>query len=388
MLLLFGGILIAYPEVSMKYLSGALKFMTHDLGSIFLWFTFFSTVWLLWLAFGRHGGQRMGPPDSSPEYSTLSWLGMLFCAGVGSNVLYFGTMEWMWYYLGPPMGVGAKTDAALTWASAYGFFHWGIPAWSLYAAATIPIAYVLHVKGSSVLRMSVACRGILGDKVDGPVGKIIDILFIFGLTGGVGTSLGVGVPMVSGVAARIFGVETGFTLDMIILVALTIVFSISVSMGLDKGIKRLSDLNVWLSLALFIIVLLTGPTAFIVNQATDGLGLMLQNYITMSLNTDAGSASSFPQDYTVFYWAWWIAWAPFMGLFVARISAGRTMKELVLGVVFGGCVGCFAGLRFWWNNDASVPRGAESVTRLLDVAKPTDVDGPAAVVALLEVFAV
>ena len=384
-LLAFGGTLVVFPDVSLVYLKKALRFMTHDLGAIFLWFTFGVVIWLAWLAASRFGARRLGAPDDAPAYSTVSWFGMLFCAGIGSNLLYFGTMEWMWYYLGPPPGVTAQTPEALAWASAYSYFHWGISAWGLYAAATVPIAYVLHVKRSNILRMSVACRGLLGDLVDGPLGKVIDVLFIFGLVGGVGTSLGVGVPMVSAVAAHIFGVEVGPDLDLVILVGLTVVFSISVSMGLDKGIKRLSDLNVVLAITLLLFVLLVGPTAFIVNQASDGLGLMLQNFVSMSLRTDVAAGSGFAQDYTVFYWAWWIAWAPFMGLFVARISGGRTIREVVLGVTLGGSLGCWAGFAVLGNTLMDLMRsGKESVTKLLEVDVPSAVEGPEAVVQLLD----
>ena len=384
-LLSFGGGLLIFPDTSLVYLKKALKFMTNELGSVFLWFTFAVTIWLIWLGFGRFGGRRMGAHDSTPAYSNISWFGMLFCAGIGSNLLYFGTMEWMWYYLGPPAGIAAQTPEALVWSSAYSYFHWGLSAWALYATATIPIAYVLHVKGSRVLRLSAACRGVIGDQADGLLGKTIDVLFIFGLVGGVGTSLGVGVPMVSAVAARIFGVETGFTLDMVILAGLTIVFSISVSMGLDKGIKRLSDINVVLAILLLAFVFLAGPTSFIVNQATDGLGVMAQNYLQMSLRTDVASPSTFAQDYTIFYWAWWIAWAPFMGLFVARISGGRTIRELVMGVVLGGSLGCWAGFAILGNTTMNLVRnGNETLTKLIQVKVPTDVKGPEVVVGLLE----
>ncbi|MDP6943984.1 MAG: BCCT family transporter [Myxococcota bacterium] len=383
-LLGFGGGLLVWREESLVVLNKLLAFMTHELGAIFLWFAFLSTIWLCWLAFSGFGAQRLGAPDSRPDYTTMSWFGMLFCAGLGSNLLYFGTMEWMWYYLDPPPGVTARTADAAVWAGAYSFFHWGIAAWSIYALATVPIAYVLHVRRSTVLRMSVACRGILGDRVDGGLGKLIDVLFIFGLVGGVGTSLGVGVPMVSAVAADLFGVTPGFALDIAVLVGLTAVFSVSVSMGLDKGIKRLSDLNVVLAIVLMVFVFLAGPTAFIINHATDSLGVMLQNFLTMSLRTGAASGSSFSADYTVFYWAWWIAWAPFMGLFVARISGGRTLKSVILGTVLGGSLGCWAGFAILGNTALNLMlTGHQPMVDLMAVDTATAVEGPLAVVTLL-----
>ena len=378
-------LLVVFREESMVRLQTILAFLTKDLGAVFLWFAFLGFGWLGWMAFGKYGHRRFGAEEDRPAYSSLSWFGMLFCAGIGSNLLYFGTMEWMWYYLGPPPGVAAQSPAAAAWAGAYSFFHWGLSAWAIYAMATLPIAYVLHVKRSQELRLSTACQGVLGDRVKGPLGKAIDVLFIFGLVGGIGTSLGVGIPMVSAVASRLFGVAPSFGLDVAIVCGLTAVFSVSVSMGLDKGIKRLSDLNVVLAISLLTFMLLCGPTGFILNHATDSLGLMLQNFVRMSLRTDAVSEVGFAQDFTVFYWAWWVAWAPFMGLFVARISGGRTIRQVVLGVVGGGSLGCWAGFAILGGSALDLVRqGHEPMTKLLQVDTPTSVDGPQAVVVLLD----
>jgi BCCT family betaine/carnitine transporter len=386
-LVVLSGILLMEPEASLARMEVMLRFLTHDLGWLFLGFTFAGLIWLGWLSFGRHGSQRLGASDSTPAYSDFSWIGMLFCAGIGSNLLYFGTIEWIWYYLGPPafLGVEAQTAAAADWAGAYSFFHWGISAWGLYAMATLPIAYVLHVQRSSTLRLSVACRAVLGRFADGPVGQFVDILFIIGLTAGIGTSLGVGVPMISAVASHLFGFERGLSLDVGIVVGLTAVFSYSVSQGLDKGIKLLSDINAWLAIILLGFIWLAGSPGFVLNQAFDSLALMLGDFIAMSLRTDAGSGDTFVQDFTIFYWAWWLAWAPFMGLFVARISGGRTFRQVILGTVFGGSLGCWAGFSILGNTAlAKIQSGDGPLLSLLNAAEtPTGIDGPQVVVALL-----
>jgi betaine/carnitine transporter, BCCT family len=388
-LVVISSILLIKPKASLTILKGMLHFCTHNLGSIFLLFGFFGSLWLIWLVLSRYGDQPLGPEGEPPAYSTISWFGMLFCAGIGSNLLYFGTIEWMWYYLGPPAGIVAQTPEAYAWAGAYSFFHWGPIAWAIYAIAAVPLAYMLHVKGTSVLRLSEACRDVLGDRVDGVLGRGIDVLFIFGLVGGVGTSLGVGIPMISAVASEIFGVERGMTLDMVILIGLTITFSISVSLGLDKGIKVLSDVNVVLAIVLLAFIFAVGDSAFIVNQALDSLSLVLQNIVRMSLRTEAALKSTFAQDFTVFYWAWWIAWAPFMGLFIARISRGRTIRNVVIGIVFGGCLGCGAGFAILGNSSMSmiINENPEMIKLLQDAAtasSPTALDGPSVVVALLK----
>ncbi len=381
--------LLINPVVSLAQLGTIHRFMTHDLGFIFLGFVFSGTVWLFWLAFSKYGDVVFGPPGSTPAYSTLSWFGMLFCAGIGSNLLYFGTTEWVGYSLSPPPLSGAEPGSpmAADWAGAYSFFHWGIAAWATYAMATLPIAYVLHVRRSDTLRVSTTCDMVLGRASEGTIGKAIDILFIFGLVGGVGTSLGVGIPMVSAVASDLFGFERGMALDTGILIGLTAMFSLSVSAGLDKGIKLLSDVNVFLAIALLAFFLLMGPTAFIINQAFDSLAIMLQHFIEMSLRTDAGNMGTFAQDNTVFFWAWWMAWAPFMGLFVARISGGRTVRQVVLGCVLGGSITCWIGFSILGHSTMALANaGHPEVTALIAHAQSASgsLDAPQMVVELLK----
>jgi len=387
LLLATTAVLLSDPTERLSQLQSVHHFMTHDLGWLFLGFVFVGLIWLGWLAASKHGNTVLGDPEAGPTYSTVSWFGMLFCAGIGSNLLYFGTTEWTGYFLSPPpiAGAAAGSPEAADWAGAYSFFHWGISAWGTYAIATIPIAYMLHVRKSSTLRVSTACEGVLGEGAKGPLGQLIDILFIFGLVGGVATSLGIGVPMISAVASDLFGVTRGLGLDTAILVGLTIVFSLSVGAGLDKGIKRLSDINAGLAIVLLGFILLAGPSSFIVNQAFDSLALMLQNFIEMSLRTDAGAEVAFAQDNTIFFWAWWLAWAPFMGLFVARISGGRTIRQVVVGVVGGGSLACWAGFSILGHTTMHLSsNGHPKFSALLDSAKAGNgFDGPQAVVELL-----
>ena len=382
------GLLLTFPEASLKHMQSVHHYLTHDLGWLFLGAVFFALVWLGWLSTSRYGAIRLGPQNAEPAYSDISWFGMLFCAGIGSNLLYFGTTEWFGYYLSPPPLAGVEPESlrAADWAGAYSFFHWGISAWAVYALATIPIAYVLHVKQTNTLRVSAACEHSLPEAFKPALSQIIDVLFIFGLVGGVGTSLGVGVPMLSAVASDLFSVERGMALDTAILVALTALFSYSVSAGLDKGIKLLSDINVGLAIVLLLFVALAGPTGFIMNQAADSLGLMLQHFIEMSLTMDAGSDNSFAANNTVFFWAWWLAWAPFMGLFIARISYGRTIRQVVIGCAVGGGAACWLGFSVLGHSTmAMVANKAPGITAQLAAAKAAggSLDAPQVVVEFL-----
>ena len=199
------------------------------------------------------------------------------------------------------------------------------------------------------MRLSAPCESMLPSHSKKPLSVLIDVLFIFGLVGGVGTSLGVGIPMLSAIASDLFGVERGMELDTWILVGLTALFSYSVSAGLDKGIKKLSDINAILAIILLLAIALLGPLSFIVNQAFDSLAVMFQHFIEMSLRMDGGTEESFAADNTVFFWAWWLAWAPFMGLFIARISYGRTIRQIILGCTAGGSLACWVGFAILGN---------------------------------------
>ncbi|MCM3088026.1 BCCT family transporter [Bhargavaea ginsengi] len=296
-------------------------------------------VLLIWLAFSRFGKIRLG--EGKPEFSTFSWGTMLFTAGMGTSIMYWSMVEPLYYYSGPPFGIEPGSQAAAEWSLTYALFHWGISAWSLYAFPTVVIAYSYFIRKQPSLKMSVALRGALGKYADGWLGKVIDILVIWSLIGGLGTTLGLGVPMVSQVVARVFGLEPSLMLDAILVILITVVYSASAYLGLHKGIRRLSDLNVYLALALAIFVLLAGPTLFILTYFTNSFGMMIQNFAMMSFYTDPIGQGGFPQAWTVFYWAWFAATAPFMGLFVARISRGRTIRQLIMHMLLWGSVGAW-----------------------------------------------
>jgi BCCT family betaine/carnitine transporter len=303
--------LMAFPEQSAAVLDRVMGFITHSFGFLFLWFTFACLAVLLWFAFGKYGSVRFGGAEAEPEFRTLSWIAMLFCAGIGTSLLYWATIEWVYYYQAPPFGIEAETAEAAHWAAMYGLFHWGPLAWALYCVPALPIAYAFHNRKIPFLRISQACRGVIGDRADGPLGKLIDVLFIFGLVGGTGTSLGLGTPILSESISTLTGVARTFALDAFVIVIWTAIFGTTVYLGMEKGIKRLADANVYLGFFLLAFVLVFGPTVFILDTFTNSLGLLATNFLKMSFYTDPVGASGFPQTWTVFYWAWWIAFATF-----------------------------------------------------------------------------
>lgn len=229
----------------------------------------------------------------------------------------------------------------------YGQFHWGITPWAVYALPAIPIAYAIHVKRVPALRLSAACRGVIGAHADGLFGKLIDTVVIFAMIGGVGTSLGLAVPLVSSLVGEMTGLPMSFGLQLVVLCIWTTLFTYTVWAGLKTGIARLADLNTFIAYFLLAYVFIVGPTTFILNTWCNSLGLMMNDFIRLSLWSDPISNGGFPETWTVFYWAWWAAYAPMMGLFVARISRGRTIRQVIWGVLFFGSFGCWCFLAVW-----------------------------------------
>lgn len=297
-------------------------------------------VFLAWLTFGRFGHIRLG--GEKPQYSTFSWAGMLFCAGTGASLLVWSGVEWVFHYNTPPFGIEARSTEAIEWAAAYGPFHWGIAAWGFYALPTIAIAYSFYVKNVPRLRASASLRPILGRAGENSLlGRLVDLATMIALLGGAGTSLGVIAPTIAASIAELLGIQTSFLLELGVMILCISLFAISVYMGIDKGIKRLSDINVYLALSFLAYVLIAGPTIFILKSSVNTFGFMLENFVRMMTWTDPVGKQGFVESWTVFYWAWWIAFAPPIGIFVTRISRGRTIRQVVLSMIFYGTLGCW-----------------------------------------------
>lgn len=333
--------LALYPEQGTNAANTMFNGITANFGSGFLWFGFLSFIAVLILANSKFGEIRLG--REKPEYSTMSWISMMICAGIGSATVYWAFNEWAFYYDKPPFGIMSRSTEAAEWAISYNMFHWGLTAWALYAITSLPVAYAYHVRKSGGLKLSSICEGIFGEKLArGPLGKLIDIIFIFGAIGGLGITLGLSIPLVSGGLSEITGIADTFKLQVIVVLAISVIYSFSSYIGLSKGMKLISDFNIYLVGAFLLFVLVVGPTKFIIANTTNSLGLMLQNYVKMSLWTDPINKSGFPESWTIFYWAYWLTYTPFMGLFITKISRGRTIKAAIYNMLFAGSAGTFA----------------------------------------------
>ncbi len=327
-----------FPERGAQMMDAAFTFVTHKLGVLYILFSAGAVCLLLFLAFSRYGRIRMG--GHTPDFGDFSWAAMLFCGGIGTSVLYWGTIEWAHYYQAPPFQVEAHSGAALRWATSYPVFHWGFTGWALYCLPAIAMAYAYHVKRVGALRLSSACGGLLGDAVNGFGGRVIDLTYMLGLIGATSTGIGLAVPLIAACLRSMFGLDDTFVLKCCVIAGVTAVFAVSVWIGLERGIRPLSNLAVALSFALLVFVLAAGPTLYILEMGTNTIGFTLQNFLRMSTWTDPGATSDFVETWTVFYWAWWLALGPFMGLFITKISGGRTIRQMVLGSLGYGTLGC------------------------------------------------
>ncbi|WP_243385229.1 glycine betaine uptake BCCT transporter [Bacillus kexueae] len=285
------------------------------------------------LIFTKYGSIKLGPEDSEPEYPFLTWFAMLFSAGMGIGLVFWGVAEPMYHYSAPPIGEGYTDDSAKL-ALRYAFFHWGLHPWGIYAVIALALAYFTFRKNEKGVVSSIL-RPLFGERMNGILGMLVDFVAVFATVFGVATSLGFGAIQISGGVSFLFpNVSNNFMTQMVIIIIVTFLFMISAQTGLNKGIKYLSNLNVIFAILLLVFLLFAGPTNFIMDLFTTTLGSYLQNLPSMSFRmTPFNTENTWVQDWTIFYWAWWIAWAPFVGTFIARVSKGRTIREFVIGVL-------------------------------------------------------
>ncbi|MEM1188675.1 MAG: BCCT family transporter [Pseudomonadota bacterium] len=331
--------LLLEPERGADIVLTSYAFISSTFGWLYLLAGIGALVLVLWIAFGRYGGVVLGHDGERPEFSTFSWVAMLFCAGVGAGLMYWSAIEWATYYQSPPFDAEPMSPEAARWAASYGFFHWGFIAWALYCLPTLAIAYPYYRERATVLKYSLACHHWLRGHEHSPLARGMDFLFMLALVGGAGSSLGFSTPLIAALISRLTGIEASFAMELFVVGVCVLAFAASVFLGLEKGIKRLSSANMVMALGLLLFVFVAGPTLFIVESSLSALGTVAQNFLIMATWADAYTDSTFVQDWTVFYWAWWIAYGPFVGLFVTRISRGRTLREVVLGMLIWGSLG-------------------------------------------------
>lgn len=340
-MLLTGGIAIWAVALndSFVYASNAIyAFLTEKFGWLYLLAMLVFVLFIIGIACSKYGKLRLGDDDSRPEYKTSSWFAMLFGAGMGVGLVFWGISEPVSHYINP-MGMEGGTAQAADFAIKSSFMHWGIHPWANYAIIGLALAYFQFRKKKPALISSIF-EPLLGEKrVNGALGKAIDILAVFATVAGVTTSLGLGVLQINSGLEYMFGIPSTLLMQIIIIAVITVVYIWSAVSGIEKGIKLISDVNLYIAFILMALAVIVGPKVEILNNFSNGLGQYLGNIIPDSLMLATYGDNSWIQDWRIFYWAWWIAWAPFVGVFIARISKGRTIREFIAGVVLAPSIG-------------------------------------------------
>ncbi|MGR9047691.1 BCCT family transporter [Halobacillus faecis] len=306
-------------------------FTTINFGWFYLISVFGFVIFLAALGLSKYGKIKIGPQDSKPEFPFFTWIGMLFSAGFGVGLVFWGVAEPMSHFFETPFSdLDAQTEDAARVAMGYSFFHWGINQWSVFAIVGLLIGFLQFRKDKNGL-VSTALEPVLGKSK--PVKYTIDSLAVIATVMGIATSLGLGILQMNGGLNAVFGIPNSTSIQLIITGVLLILYLTSSSTGLEKGIKWLSNLNLALCLVLLLFVFFAGPTVFILNSFTLGIGDYITNFVGYSLRLTPYEGGSWLRDWTIFYWAWVIAWSPFVGAFVARVSRGRTIREFIFGVL-------------------------------------------------------
>ncbi len=296
---------------------------------------------VLVLAIGPTGALKLGPDDAEPDFPYLSWLAMLFAAGMGIGLMYFGVAEPIQHYISPP-DAPSRTFAAAREAMGITFFHYGAHAWAIYALVGLSLAYFAHRKGLPLTLRS-GLSPLLGKRVNGPIGDAVDIFAIWGTAFGIATSLGFGVSQMNSGLTYLIGIPNTPWVQVGLIAVVMMAATASVLSGVGKGVRRLSELNLTLAVLLMLFVLFVGPTTFLMKALVQNFGFYLSHFVERTFTLYAYEPRAWMADWTLFYWAWWIAWSPFVGMFIARISRGRTVREFILNVLLVP-----AGFTFLW----------------------------------------
>lgn len=347
----------------------------------FSWLYVASTAGFLFFAIflmvSRYGDIKLGPDDSEPEYSYASWFAMLFSAGMGIGILFFGVAEPIQHYVSPPTGEGGTVLAARR-AMTLTFFHWGLHAWAIYIVVGLALAYFSFRRGLPLTVRS-ALYPLIGRRINGPIGHAVDIFAVLGTMFGIATSLGLGVLQVNAGFAHLFGLPTTLSVQIALIAVITAMATASVVSGLDNGVRRLSELNIAMAVVLLVFVLLAGSTVFLLKAFVQNIGAYLSDLIPRTFSLYAYEPNPWFGQWTLFYWGWWIAWSPFVGMFIARISRGRTIRQFVTGVLLVPVLFTFLWMTVFGNTALSM-----EMQGIAPIARVVGEDVSLALFALLE----
>jgi len=326
-------------EFAKRTIDLSYKSIVNIFGPTYLVLTLFCFFFLLFLCFSKFGNYKFGGNEASAEFSYISWIGMLFCSGIGGGIIYWSGVEWSYYVGNPPFGIDPYSSESFSLATAYGLFHWGISAWSIYGIPAIALSIAFYKYNLNSLRLSSSLSGLGISNIESSfLGRFIDLIFILATVGAAGGTIGSYIPMLSSGFSEIFNLNNGLYLDILVICLCVGLFGYSVYKGLDKGIKNLSNFNLILALVFLLIIIFSTDIIGLIQTSVSGLLFSITHFWDMS-TLGISEKSQFAEEWTIFYWAWWVAFGPLVGLFIARISKGRTLREVILGMLFFGTLG-------------------------------------------------
>ncbi|EFW37576.1 BCCT family transporter [Treponema phagedenis] len=338
-------LLIVFPTGAKGIIDRLWSLFVNELGFFYILIGLGFVIVSIVLAFSKYGNIRLGTLEK-PRYSNFAWGSMIFTSTMAADILYWSLIEWAYYFTSTPFAKQGMTLAEKQdWASAYPLFHWGITPWAFYILPAVAFAYMLHVKGGTKQKLSEACRPILGKRIDGVLGHIIDIFSVVGLLAGTATTFSLATPLLSLAVSRLFGIPESRILTLIILFIIALVYTSAVLLGI-KGISKLAGISVICFSALLAFFFLAGPKIYLIETGISGIGKMVQNFFSMStwmdpLRLSGDGGNGFPQNWTIFYWAYWIAWSVATPFFIGSISEGRTVRNTILGGLACGIAGTY-----------------------------------------------
>jgi choline/glycine/proline betaine transport protein len=322
---------LMFKEGAEQVFAATQDYVANKAGWFFILSVNVFLIFVIYLAFSKFGHLRIGGQNAKPEFKTLSWFAMLFSAGMGIGLLFWSISEPVYHFLSPPMAEGGTAEAAKE-AMKFTFLHWGFHAWSVYALVGLSLAYFTYSRGLPLTIRSIFYP-FLGDKIYGKIGDAIDIFAVLATLFGLATSLGMGVQQIAAGLNHLFEIDSGVQTQILLIAGITSIATVSVVLGVDKGVRVLSEWNMRIALFFLLLVVLLGPTIFIFKSFVQNTGSYLSSFLEVATWTESYTGSNWQNAWTVFYWGWWIAWSPFVGMFIARISKGRTVREFILGVL-------------------------------------------------------
>ncbi|GAB3043468.1 BCCT family transporter [Virgibacillus ainsalahensis] len=322
-----------YEDESLELLNTIFNQIVEMFNWGYLWYAILMVAAGLYLSFSKYGDVVLGDPMEKPRFTLFEYSSILIAMGLGSTIMRTGMTEWANVAVDPPFGVEAQSAQALLWGNAYSMFLWSFQTFAIFVMAAPAMGYLVHVRKKPLMRISEACRSIFGDKfTDGIGGKILDVIFLISILAGAAVTLGLGTPIVTYSLAEIFNIEITFGLTLIVTVVWVLLFSISAYLGIERGIKKLSTLNMYLAGLFAIFIMVAGPGVFILNYFTDTVGFLIMHYVDISLYTNSVNMgeTTHIESNTVFWFAYNATWAMLHSVFAATISRGRTIREMIL----------------------------------------------------------